>query len=534
MSIETLADIEAFERTPLEDRMEAWTIYDLVARGAAIDPDNPVIHYILDGDPEEEPLSITYGQFLTRVTQTANLFHRLAGGEAVGVLLPMVPENYFMLCGIPTAGILAPANWMLEPSAIAGIFAAAGVKTLVALGPTPGFEIWEKAERVLELIDGIERVIQVKGPGGAVDPDRDFTRLMAAEPGDGLAFGKTPAPGDTAIYCPTGGTTGAPKLAPLRHESIAYKCHVYGWVLGFEPGDIIFAGTPLFHSGGIVNRTMCPLFQGMTNVILSPHGFRNKNIVKNFWKLVERFKATELVAVPTVLSTLANNPPTVEDVSTMKPYANTGSAGMPGALTRKIEEAIGVRVLANYGLTENTASAAAPPRAGTPRYGASGMRLPYTRIKTVIAENGVIERDCGPDEIGIIAIKGPGVIAGYVDGGLNKDLFFEGGWLNTGDLGRIDEDGFIWVTGRLKDLIIRGGNNLDAKMIDETRSNTRPWNWPPPSASPTPMPASCRSPMSSLRPAPRRAPTRSRPSPAPALPKGRRRRPKYISSIPCP
>ena len=82
------------------------------------------------------------------------------------------------------------------------------------------------------------------------------------------------------------------RLAPLTHKGIAYKCHVYGWVLGFGPSDIIFAGTPLFHSGGIVNRTMCPLFQGMTNVILSPQGFRNKNIVKNFWKLVERFKAT--------------------------------------------------------------------------------------------------------------------------------------------------------------------------------------------------------------------------------------------------
>ncbi len=468
--IETLAHIEAFERVPLEDRMEAWTIHQLVARGAAIDPHNAAIHYIIDGDPEEDPLTITYGQLMTRVNQTANLLHRLSGGARVviGVLLPMVPENYLMLCAGPTAGILAPVNWMLEPSAIAGIFAAAGVKTLVALGPTPGFEIWPKALQVRRLLGGTVRLIQVQGPGGTVEEDLDFRRLMEAEPGDALAFDERPAPDDVAIYCPTGGTTGAPKLAPLTHRAIAYKCHVYGWVLGFEPSDIIFAGTPLFHSGGIVNRTLSPLFQGMTNVILSPHGFRNKNIVKNFWKLVERFKATELVAVPTVLSALANSPPVDEDVSSLKPYANTGSAGMPGGLTRKIEEVIGVCILANYGLTENTASAAAAPRAGAPRYGASGMRLPYTQIKTVVVENGAIKRQCGPDEIGVITIKGPGVISGYVDSRLDKDLFFEDGWLNTGDLGRIDEDGFIWVTGRVKDLIIRGGNNLDAKMIDET------------------------------------------------------------------
>jgi len=110
-----------------------------------------------------------------------------------------------------------------------------------------------------------------------------------------------------------------------------------------------------------------------------------------------------------------------------------------------------------------------PPRHGRPRYGSSGIRLPYTHIKAVrVDSHGAYEADCQPGEAGVIAIKGPGVTKGYVDESLNAGLFFADGWLNTGDLGRFDEDGFIWITGRLKDLIIRGGNNIDSRIIDET------------------------------------------------------------------
>ena len=138
-------------------------------------------------------------------------------------------------------------------------------------------------------------------------------------------------------------------------------------------------------------------------------------------------------------------------------------------LVKAFEEKFGVRVQANYGLTENTASAAIAPRSGEPRYGASGIRIPYTQIKTVVLDqNGAYLRHGAQGEPGVIAVKGPGVISGYVDEKLNRGLFFPDGWLNTGDLGRIDEDGYLWITGRVKDLIIRGGNNIDPSIIDDT------------------------------------------------------------------
>jgi fatty-acyl-CoA synthase len=86
----------------------------------------------------------------------------------------------------------------------------------------------------------------------------------------------------------------------------------------------------------------------------------------------------------------------------------------------------------------------------------------------VVDREGSYVRDCAPGESGVITVKGPGVVSGYVDASLDRGLFFPDGWLNTGDLGHIDEDGYLWVTGRIKDLIIRGGHNIDASIIDNT------------------------------------------------------------------
>ncbi|MCC6473556.1 MAG: acyl-CoA synthetase [Burkholderiales bacterium] len=469
--IRTIADVEAFERIPLEERPLAWTLPEVLDAGAALDPCGTALHYLREANPDETALSLTYAELMGKVRQTANLLRRLFQGHegVAGVLLPLVPENYFLLCGAPMAGILCPVNWAMKASQIAGILTAAGAEVLVTLGPCPGFDIWETARDVLELTPGIRHVIQVRGPGGTAAADREFGAMIAAERADALSFERELRPENTAIYCATGGTTGLPKLARLSHRGIAYKCHAYHWVLGHGPGEVWLAGTPLFHSGGIVNRTFSALSHGVTVVITSAHGYRAPATRTNHWKLIEKYRVTEISAPPTLLAALIDLPAGGADLSSLQKFANTGSMGLPVATARAFEEKFGVSIRANYGLTENTASACLSPRWGPPRYGASGIRLPYTKLKTVIVDRaGAYLRDGAPGEPGVIAVKGPGVTAGYVDESQNRALFFPGGWLNTGDLGRIDEDGYIWVTGRIKDLIIRGGNNIDASLIDET------------------------------------------------------------------
>lgn len=469
--IRSIADVEAFERVPLEERSDAWTLPEVLARGAALNPGAVALHYLQHASPDEVPLSLTYAEFMSKVRQTANLLRRLFQGRdgVVGVLLPLVPENYFVLCGAPSAGILCPVNWAMKPFQIAAILNAAKAEILVSLGPCPGFDIWETTQEVLKLAPGIKHVIQVRGPGGAADPDLDFAAMIAMERGDEFAFQRVLKPEDTAIYCATGGTTGLPKLAKLSHRGIAYKCHAFCWVLGHGPGDVWLGGNPLFHSGGMVNRTFSPMSHGVTIVAVSPHGFRSPESRRNYWKLIEKYRVSEISANPTMLAALIDKPTDGADLSSLQKYANTGSTGLPAATARAFEQKFGVSIRANYGLTENTASAAVSPRGVEAPYGASGIRLPYTRIKTVVVDReGAYVRDGAQGESGVISIKGPGVIAGYVDASLNQKLFFPEGWLNTGDLGRVDADGYMWITGRIKDLIIRGGNNIDASVIDET------------------------------------------------------------------
>jgi fatty-acyl-CoA synthase len=119
-------------------------------------------------------------------------------------------------------------------------------------------------------------------------------------------------------------------------------------------------------------------------------------------------------------------------------------------------------------MTENTASIAIDPRDGPRKDGSSGIRLPYTQIRAAIldAPDGA-PRLCGPQEIGMLQIKGPGLAAGYVNPVHDASARTADGWLITGDLGRIDEDGYVFVTGRAKDVIIRGGHNIDPALIEE-------------------------------------------------------------------
>jgi fatty-acyl-CoA synthase len=211
-----------------------------------------------------------------------------------------------------------------------------------------------------------------------------------------------------------------------------------------------------------------PFANGARVLIPSRMGARSKRFLANYWKLVERYRISILSGVPTTLSVLVDVPVNGADISSLRPYAPTGSAPLPAEVARKMEERIGVRMIATFGATEFTQNATQPPRDGDPRYGSTGLRIPYTQVKTVVLDGaGKIARECAPDEIGVIVVKGPGVIPGYVTPEFDKALFLGDGWINSGDLGRIDKDGYLWVTGRAKDLIIRGGHNIEPAIIEE-------------------------------------------------------------------
>jgi len=157
------------------------------------------------------------------------------------------------------------------------------------------------------------------------------------------------------------------------------------------------------------------------------------------------------------------------DVSTLR-YAISGSAAMPTELFRKFEAATGVVIVEGYGMTEATCLISINPPHGERRIGSVGLPFPYTDVRILVCDGeGVVLRECGPDEVGEICVRGPGVNPRtvYTEAEKNRGLIAEGEWLRTGDLGRRDAEGYLWITGRARDLIIRGGHNIDPGLIEE-------------------------------------------------------------------
>ncbi len=469
--LRTLRDVEELERVPLEQRVLSWNLNDWIARGCALDPDKIAIQYVADGDPDREPVAMTYRELRTRSNQAANLFHSLgvSGGDAVLFLLPNVPELFVVMLGSLAAGIACSVNWMLKPEQLGELIRSTKAKVIVALGPTPGYEIWENVQAIRGDIPASVRILSVPGPGGQALPDSDLDTLAARQPGDRLVFERKIAPDDIAAYIHSGGTTGSPKLVKLTHRGFAYKCWANAVVMAHTADDVIFAEYPMFHIAGIFGKGWFAIAHGMSIVIPSPLGARDKRFIDNYWKFVERYGVTIFSGVPTTLAQLAKSKPQGERLGSLRDYACTGSTAFPAEVARQIEAMIGVRVLLTYGATEYTQNVSQAPRDGDPKYGSPGIRLPYTQIKTVeLGDDGTIKRDCAVDEIGVVVVKGPSVTPGYVDPKYNDGMFTPDGWFNSGDLGRIDADGYLWLTGRVKDVIIRGGHNIDPSVIEET------------------------------------------------------------------
>lgn len=466
----SMADVLAFEAgAPYAERVAAQSTYEALQLGAGLDPEAPALHVLREASPDETPLTLTHRQFLSRVTQAANLFHTLGVGRdgVVSLLLPLLPQAFVALYGAQAVGVANPVNPMLSAGQIADILRAAGTRVLVTIGPTEGSDLWDKVSALRGAVPSLQTVLVV---GAAVQADptaEDFDAALDRQPATRLISGRLPGAGDAAGYFHTGGTTGMPKLVRHSHAnqvSQAWALRLMGLA---GPGQGLLFGLPLFHVGGALTQGLAPLANGGHVVVLGAAGWRDPRALRNVWRLVQRYRPRLFGAVPTVLAAALQVPLDGADISSLRRVSGGGSA-IPVAVIDAYEQRLHLPVLEVYGMTE-TSSVHTMSYPDMPRQaGSVGRPLPYARTRVVrLDARGRLQGDCAPNQIGVVAMCGPGVFGGYLSEAHNRGAFVEPGWVNSGDLGRLDEDGCLWITGRAKDLIIRGAHNIDPAPLEE-------------------------------------------------------------------
>lgn len=486
MRIATLADkISAEQEMPIDARWSARSLFGQLAETAGRYPDREAIVFQLQGGARSRVHVMRWADVQRDVTRLANLLRSLGirEGDAVASILPNGPEAALVLLAGATAGVVAPVNPLLSPSHIAGILREVRAKVVVTLAPFPRTDLAERIGEAVALVPEVETILEVdlgrylpRPVAWAVRLLRrrpvvahrarvlDLWKEMGRQSGDRLEFDEVL--GDRVCACfHTGGTTGLPKVARHRARGILYN----GWcghAYAFGVEDVLLCPLPMFHVLAAYPIFMSSLVSGAKIVFPTPQGFRGPGVIPNFWRLVARHRATFFVTVPTATAALVQHPVN-SDISMLR-MVISGSAPMPRELFIRFETLTGgVRILEGYGMTEATCLVSVNPYDGERKVGSVGFAMAYT---DVVARRfqGSVWQDCGVDEVGEICARGPGVCPDiYTEQDKNRGMLTTDGFLRTGDLGRLDADGYIWITGRTKDLIIRSGHNIDPSQIEE-------------------------------------------------------------------
>lgn len=485
MSFRSIADmIEIENECAFNDLGLPKTLYSMLSNTAGKFPNRPAVTFQLFSGPKDPAETLTWAELHDKTTQAANMFRGLGVGptDVVAYVLPNSNETVLTLLGGAVAGIVNPINPLLDAEQIGAILRETKAKVVVTLKAFPKTDVGQKTAAAVALAPNVKAVIEVdlnkyltppkswivplvrpKNPISHSAKVYDFNALLQKQ-NKTLDFVDVQED-RVAAYFHTGGTTGMPKVAQHLYSGIIYN----GWLgkrLLFKETDNVICPLPLFHVFASHVILMAMVASGAHVVFPTPAGYRGDGVFDNFWKLIERWKITFIITVPTAISALMQRPVDA-DISTVK-TSFSGSAPLPLELFRRFEEATGVAIVEGYGLTEATCLVSCNPPDGEKKVGSIGLRFPYTDVRIVKSVDGELV-ECAVDEIGEICVSNPGVYAGntYTEADKNKDLYYQGTHLRTGDLGRIDGDDYLWITGRAKDLIIRGGHNIDPAIIEE-------------------------------------------------------------------
>ncbi len=392
---------------------------------------------------------VTYRQLDERTERIAQNLARfkIQPGDKVALFLPNMPEFLFAFFGALKRGAVAvPINTQLK-------------------GEEAAYILENSESRVLITTPALYAIIE---PKRAALPSLELLFLVGERGGEGKVFsslyvggGARPEekirPEDPAALIYTSGTTGAPKGVVLTHRNYLFDTAQFVEATQMTEQDRFLCILPLFHVNGQVVTTLGPLFSGGSLVLME------KFSPKEFFVALERFRATAFSGVPTIYAMLLHAEAAKEhDLSSLR-FCICGAAPMPVELFQKFEEKFNAFILEGYGLSEGTCVSSVNPLGGRRKIGSIGLSLRDQEMK--ISNDRDEAAPVG--EVGEIAVRGENVMAGYFKNPAATEEALRGGWLHTGDLGYRDEEGYFFIVGRKKEMIIRGGENVYPKEIEE-------------------------------------------------------------------
>jgi fatty-acyl-CoA synthase len=473
--VQSLADLQRIEATPLGTAVPWASTYALIRASAQVHADRPALTFLHTGQPGGASTTWTYRDLLHGIHQTANLLHGLQLGphDVVAILLPGGLAYHLALWGGEAAGIVQPLNPLLSEDKLLSLLRASQAKVLIAHGVDDDSQMRAKALRLQAQLPHLHTVLLVQPDGDPLaeplpDGTQDFHALRPQQASDRLLSERVFSPEDTAAYFHTGGTTGAPKLARHSHGAQVFTAWANATMQGFQPSDVTINGYPLFHVAGVLPGALSSLAVGMHIIIPTAALFRHREVVQNYWRLVEHHGCTLMSGVPTVLAALAGVPLNGANIARMR-SVRTGAAPLPPELAQRFAQSFGLQIHESLGMTETAGlSTVAPPGLSAPA-GCVGWPLPHAQVRIVAlnSEDQATGDDLPAGEKGMVLYRGPNLFSGYLDAAETARSFTPDGWLITGDVGFVDKQARLHLTGRAKDLIIRSGHNIDPKVIED-------------------------------------------------------------------
>ncbi|SPB16761.1 long-chain-fatty-acid--CoA ligase [Caballeronia novacaledonica] len=447
---------------PARSPLDASTLRAVIDARAQSAPDKP---FLLSTTQED---ALTFAALRDDCIALEARF-RAAGlrpGDVVSVFMGNGIQTARLLLATMYSGLVAnPLNLLCQASQVRYIVEHSDTRVIFVTDDT--------RDTIVEAIDalrreGMDREIAVvcTSPGSSDMPDiptlsphaiplvRDETpgtHIVASDAG-------APNPGDTALLMYTSGTTGAPKGVLLSHRSLLANMRNISAEHRLSDDDRVLVSLPLYHINGLVVALLTPLWHG-GSAVMTP-----RFSARTFWREASHSGCTWINVVPTIVAYLLNAEDAQDcDLSALK-FCRSASAALPADHHRAFEERFGIGVIETMGMTETAAPMFSNPYERTMRRLGS-IGLPSGGEAKIVDLDG---RECGPNESGELVLRGAQMMSGYYKRPEEtRDAFTADGWLRTGDLGYRDEAGFFYINGRAKELIIKGGENIAPREIDE-------------------------------------------------------------------